>query len=173
MYFWLREMLTHKPHRPSFFSLSKRREKIRKLTKNEWSGRNENKISKMYDCVGFWYLVNWIIYYSSAHQHEYETKRTTHTHTDTPLIIFFLRRLWSSINAIIQYTHILLLWLLGSLLLFFLLLLLFQVQVTLKQIARDWSVDGEEERQQCYKPIIDEIEQFYKSDEMYVNETRE
>lgn len=40
--------------------------------------------------------------------------------------------------------------------------------MTLKQIARDWSVDGEEERKQCYQPIIDEIEAFYKSDDMYV-----
>lgn len=31
------------------------------------------------------------------------------------------------------------------------------VQTTLKQIARDWSTDGEAERQQCYQPIIDEV----------------
>lgn len=32
-----------------------------------------------------------------------------------------------------------------------------KVQVTLKQFVRDWSEDGEEERQQCYKPIIDAV----------------
>lgn len=41
-----------------------------------------------------------------------------------------------------------------------------QVQVTLKQFARDWSADGEEERQQCYAPIINEIEKFYNADKM-------
>lgn len=32
-----------------------------------------------------------------------------------------------------------------------------KVQVILKQISRDWSLDGIQERQQCYQPIIDEI----------------
>lgn len=41
-----------------------------------------------------------------------------------------------------------------------------QVQVTLKQFARDWSTDGEEERQQCYAPIINEIEKFYSADKV-------
>uniref|UniRef100_A0A336MW75 carnosine N-methyltransferase n=1 Tax=Culicoides sonorensis TaxID=179676 RepID=A0A336MW75_CULSO len=36
-----------------------------------------------------------------------------------------------------------------------------RVQVTLKQIARDWSTDGEDERQQCYKPIIDEVVNYF------------
>lgn len=36
-----------------------------------------------------------------------------------------------------------------------------KVQVTLKQFARDWSSEGEEERIQCYKPIIDEILHHY------------
>lgn len=36
-----------------------------------------------------------------------------------------------------------------------------KVQVTLKQIARDWSADGELEREQCYKPIIDEIQRHF------------
>ncbi|XP_058459161.1 carnosine N-methyltransferase isoform X2 [Malaya genurostris] len=30
-------------------------------------------------------------------------------------------------------------------------------KVTLKQIFRDWSIEGQSERNQCYKPIIDEI----------------
>lgn len=42
----------------------------------------------------------------------------------------------------------------------------YQVQVTLKQFARDWSSDGEEERTQCYKPIIDEIMHHYNPREM-------
>lgn len=33
-----------------------------------------------------------------------------------------------------------------------------KVQSTLKQIVRDWSKDGEEERSACYNPIIEEIE---------------
>lgn len=32
-----------------------------------------------------------------------------------------------------------------------------KVQITLKQIARDWSSDGEAEREQCYKPIIEAV----------------
>ncbi|CAD7087266.1 unnamed protein product [Hermetia illucens] len=39
------------------------------------------------------------------------------------------------------------------------------VQITLKQFARDWSSDGEEERRQCYQPIIDAIMDFYKPEE--------
>jgi len=31
------------------------------------------------------------------------------------------------------------------------------VQSTLKQFVRDWSTEGIEERNTCYKPIIDEI----------------
>lgn len=38
-----------------------------------------------------------------------------------------------------------------------------RVQVTLKQFARDWSSAGEEERKQCYKPIIDEITKYYSA----------
>lgn len=41
-----------------------------------------------------------------------------------------------------------------------------QVQVTLKQFARDWSTSGEEERQQCYAPIIREVEKYYSSDKV-------
>lgn len=36
-----------------------------------------------------------------------------------------------------------------------------RVQVTLKQIARDWSSDGETERQQSYQPIIDEVSRLF------------
>lgn len=37
-----------------------------------------------------------------------------------------------------------------------------KVQITLKQIFRDWSVQGQAERDQCYKPIIDEIADFFQ-----------
>lgn len=36
-----------------------------------------------------------------------------------------------------------------------------KAQSTLKAIARDWSSEGAEERDQSYKPIIDAIEQYY------------
>lgn len=32
-----------------------------------------------------------------------------------------------------------------------------KVQATIKQLVRDWSVEGIEERTACYQPIIDEI----------------
>ncbi|XP_031635197.1 carnosine N-methyltransferase [Contarinia nasturtii] len=47
-----------------------------------------------------------------------------------------------------------------------------KVQVTLKQFARDWSADGEEERQQCYAPIINEIEKFYNADKIDISKIR-
>lgn len=40
-----------------------------------------------------------------------------------------------------------------------------KVQSTLKQIVRDWSKDGEEERAACYDPIIQEIEANFPADE--------
>ena len=33
-----------------------------------------------------------------------------------------------------------------------------KVQSTIKQFVRDWSKDGETERDMCYKPILEEIE---------------
>ncbi|KFB43265.1 AGAP007115-PA-like protein [Anopheles sinensis] len=36
-----------------------------------------------------------------------------------------------------------------------------KVQITLKQIFRDWSEHGKLERDQCYKPIIEEITTFF------------
>jgi carnosine N-methyltransferase len=36
-----------------------------------------------------------------------------------------------------------------------------KVQITLKQIFRDWSVEGRKEREQCYKPILDEIHSYF------------
>lgn len=37
-----------------------------------------------------------------------------------------------------------------------------KVQVILKQIMRDWSDDGQDERQQCYQPIIDEVTNYFQ-----------
>ena len=42
-----------------------------------------------------------------------------------------------------------------------------KVQSTLKQIVRDWSKDGEEERSACYSPIIEEIETNFPPDSRY------
>ena len=36
-----------------------------------------------------------------------------------------------------------------------------KVQSTIKQFVRDWSKDGETERDMCYKPILEEIEAIY------------
>ncbi|CAF0739302.1 unnamed protein product [Brachionus calyciflorus] len=36
-----------------------------------------------------------------------------------------------------------------------------RVCTTLKQIIRDWSIEGENERQMCYKPILDELINIY------------
>ena len=38
-----------------------------------------------------------------------------------------------------------------------------KVQGTLKQFVRDWSDEGKIERDQCYKPILDEIEKLFGS----------
>ena len=42
-----------------------------------------------------------------------------------------------------------------------------KVQSTLKQIVRDWSKDGEEERLASYTPIIQEIELNFPSDKRW------
>jgi len=36
-----------------------------------------------------------------------------------------------------------------------------KVQSTLKQLVRDWSEEGEEERRLSYEPLLDELERFY------------
>ncbi|XP_055904450.1 carnosine N-methyltransferase isoform X2 [Eupeodes corollae] len=46
------------------------------------------------------------------------------------------------------------------------------VQSTLKQFARDWSAEGEPERSQSYKPIIDAIESFFDPEKMELNEVK-
>jgi hypothetical protein len=36
-----------------------------------------------------------------------------------------------------------------------------KVVITLKQIVRDWTDIGSQERDQCYKPILQEIERYF------------
>ena len=36
-----------------------------------------------------------------------------------------------------------------------------KVRTTIKQFYRDWSEEGASERDQCYKPIIDEVTNRY------------
>lgn len=42
-----------------------------------------------------------------------------------------------------------------------------KVQATIKQLVRDWSVEGTEERTACYQPIIDEILCQFPLEEWY------
>lgn len=42
---------------------------------------------------------------------------------------------------------------------------MFQVQAVFKQLMRDWSTFGTPERQQCYGPLIEEIEKSYPENE--------
>lgn len=44
-----------------------------------------------------------------------------------------------------------------------------KVQSTLKQFVRDWSAEGEAERNACYLPIINEIVHRFPPDKWYVN----
>ena len=39
-----------------------------------------------------------------------------------------------------------------------------KVLTTIKQFVRDWSKEGREEREMCYKPIIDEVRNLYPAD---------
>ncbi|XP_014214936.1 carnosine N-methyltransferase isoform X2 [Copidosoma floridanum] len=47
-----------------------------------------------------------------------------------------------------------------------------KVQATIKQLVRDWSTEGIEERRTCYQPIIDEIMNQYPVDECTPAEIR-
>lgn len=47
-----------------------------------------------------------------------------------------------------------------------------KVQITLKQIFRDWSAEGFLEREQCYKPIIDEITDFFNLQKRRIEEVK-
>lgn len=44
-----------------------------------------------------------------------------------------------------------------------------KVQATIKQLVRDWSVEGAEERQACYQPIIEEILYQFPLEKWYTN----
>ena len=39
-----------------------------------------------------------------------------------------------------------------------------KVKTTVKQFVRDWSNDGKNERDACYKPVLDEIEELFPPD---------
>ena len=43
-----------------------------------------------------------------------------------------------------------------------------KVKTTVKQFVRDWSDDGKHERDACYKPVLDEIEELFPPDRWYV-----
>lgn len=43
-----------------------------------------------------------------------------------------------------------------------------KVQATIKQLVRDWSEEGAQERLTCYQPIIDEILQQFPPDIWYL-----
>jgi len=36
-----------------------------------------------------------------------------------------------------------------------------KLNAVLKQIVRDWAEDGQEERNRCYKPILEEVENIF------------
>lgn len=42
-----------------------------------------------------------------------------------------------------------------------------KVQAVIKQLVRDWSVQGEEERAACYQPIINEIVNRFPPEKWY------
>lgn len=42
-----------------------------------------------------------------------------------------------------------------------------KVQATIKQLVRDWSSEGTDERNACYQPIIDEITNQFSLDKWY------
>ncbi len=44
-----------------------------------------------------------------------------------------------------------------------------KVKTTLKQFVRDWSSDGQAERDACYKPVLEEIQALFPKDQMYVS----
>ena len=41
-----------------------------------------------------------------------------------------------------------------------------KVDITLRQLERDWSSSGKTERNQCYKPILDELDLIYDPSNM-------
>lgn len=45
-----------------------------------------------------------------------------------------------------------------------------KVIITLKQIVRDWTDIGANEREQCYQPIIDEITKHFDMENMQKNQ---
>lgn len=37
-----------------------------------------------------------------------------------------------------------------------------KVKTTLKQFVRDWSASGEQERRECYDPVLSEVKEIFK-----------
>ena len=37
-----------------------------------------------------------------------------------------------------------------------------KVKTTLKQFVRDWSASGEQERRECYDPVLSEVKDIFK-----------
>lgn len=42
-----------------------------------------------------------------------------------------------------------------------------RVCTTLKQIVRDWSIEGGDERDMCYGPILNELKRLYLSEKRF------
>lgn len=40
-----------------------------------------------------------------------------------------------------------------------------KLKSTIKQFVRDWSEDGQAERESCYRPIIREIQRLFPNDQ--------
>jgi carnosine N-methyltransferase len=47
-----------------------------------------------------------------------------------------------------------------------------KVEVVLKQFCRDWCVDGQAERDMCYKPVFDYVTQHFSSQQQHSHATR-
>lgn len=45
-----------------------------------------------------------------------------------------------------------------------------KVVITLKQVVRDWTDQGASEREQCYQPILNEIEKYFSISNMEKNQ---
>ena len=43
-----------------------------------------------------------------------------------------------------------------------------KLKTTIKQFVRDWSAEGQTERDRCYKPVLDEIKQRFPPEKWWV-----
>lgn len=44
-----------------------------------------------------------------------------------------------------------------------------KVKTTLKQFVRDWSASGEQERRECYDPVLSEVKEIFKDRYIIIN----